>query len=404
MLRRLFAFAVLCLLVPSLAWGQTPAKSEKKVIVGQKVEKKDGSKPSGKGANAKKNGKANNKTAGKNADNITTSQSATGVPITGAGPASTILDEAILRFIEQSRCTGATLAISKDGQLLYSRGYGWLDEAKSKNVQPDTPMRVASVSKPITAAAIRGLIRDGRLTLDTKVWDVLGLKPASDVALDPRWRQITIGQLLEHKGGWDIQALGFDPMFQAKRVARELKLDHGAGPDETVQWMLGKPLQFNPGERSSYSNFGYCVLGRVIEKLSGRPYIDYLRQQVFRPVGIDPKEIMLAYADTEKRDSLEPWYNQPLDVDVMDAHGGVVISAPVLCKFLEAYWISGEPRKPGEHGAVYTFFGSMPGTSAIAHQRADGINFACEFNGRHGDANQNRLTAELNRLIDGLGR
>jgi hypothetical protein len=86
----------------------------------------------------------------------------------------------------------------------------------------------------------------------------------------------------------------------------------------------------------------------------------------------------------------------------MDSHGGVVISSPTLCEYLDAYWISGEPRKPGEKGYVYTFFGSMPGTSAIAHQRADGINFAAEFNGRHGDANQDRLTAELNKLIDGL--
>lgn len=325
-----------------------------------------------------------------------------GVPMTGIGPATPVLDEAILRFIEKSRCTGATLAVSKGDEIIYARGYGWLDAEKSAPTPPDAMFRVASISKPITAAAIRQLIRDGKLSLDDKVWDVLQLKPPAGVNVDPRWREITIGQLLEHKGGWDIKGLGFDPMFQAKRVAKELGLNHPAGPDDVVRWMLDKPLQFDPGKRDAYSNFGYCLLGRVIEKVTKRPYLTYLRQNIFKPVGIDPKEVQIAFADEAKRNKREPWYNEPLAVDVMDAHGGVVISSLTLCEYMDHYWISGEPRKVGEKGYVYTFFGSMPGTAAIAHQRADGINFAAEFNGRHGDANQDKLTAELNKIIDGL--
>jgi len=326
--------------------------------------------------------------------------SESGVPITGAGPAKSKLDDAIVRFIEKCRCTGATFAVSRGGELFYSRGYGWLDSESSEPTPPDAMFRVASISKPITAAAVRKLIRDDKLSLDDKVWDVLEIEPPPDVKVDPRWHDITIGQLLDHKGGWDIKQLGFDPMFQARRIAKELGLDHPAGPDDVVRWMLDKPLQFDPGKRDSYSNFGYCVLGRVIEKVTKRPYLAYLRQSIFKPVGIDPQEVQLAYVDKDKRHQREPWYNEPLLVDVMDAHGGVVISSPTLCEYLEHYWISGEPRQLGTKGQVWTFFGSMPGTSAIAHQRADGINFVCEFNGRHVDANQTKLTEELNRLID----
>lgn len=365
---------------------------------------KSPSRPTGKSSPSKtapaKNAPAKKSSSKKEKNQTVLSDS--GVPMTGVGPATPTLDAAILRFIEKSRCTGATFAVSKDGELVYSRGYGWLDMEKTADTPPDAMFRVASISKPITAAAIRKLIRDDKLSLDAKVWDVLEIKPPEGETVDPRWREVTIGQLLEHKGGWDIKQLGFDPMFQARRVAKELGLDHPAGPDDVVQWMLDKPLQFDPGKRNSYSNFGYCLLGRVIEKVTKRPYLTYLRQSIFKPVGINPQEVQMAHADPEKRHAREPWYNQPLLVDVMDSHGGIVISSPTLCEYLDHYWISGEPRKPGAKGGVYTFFGSMPGTSAIAHQRADGINFAAEFNGRHGDANQDKLTAELNRLIDGL--
>jgi N-acyl-D-amino-acid deacylase len=237
---------------------------------------KSPSKPSGKSSPSKTTParRAPGKKSGKK-EKGKTNLSASGVPMTGVGPAMPTLDDAILQFIEKSRCTGATLAVSKDGQLLYSRGYGWMDAEKSKATPADAMFRVASISKPITAAAIRQLIRNGKLSLDDKVWDVLEIKPPAGVNIDPRWRDVTIAQLLDHKGGWDIKKLGFDPMFQAKRVAKELQLDHPAGPDDTVRWMLDKPLQFNPGERDAYSNFGYCLLGRVIEKVTRRPYLTY---------------------------------------------------------------------------------------------------------------------------------
>jgi CubicO group peptidase (beta-lactamase class C family) len=326
------------------------------------------------------------------------------VPIAGKGKALPEFDQAILAFLEKSKCTAATFALSIGGRVVYARGYGWLDLEKTKPTPVDTPMRVASISKPITSTAIRKLIAAGKLDEDTQVWPLLKIDPPEGTELDPRWKKITVTELLEHKGGWDIQQLGFDPMFNGPRAARELKLDRAATPDDMVRWMSTIPLSFDPGERSAYSNFGYCVLGRLIERVAGRPYIEYVRREVCRPAGIKPKDIWLGQTDPKKRDPREPEYNQHCNVDIMDAHGGIVISSPVLCQFLQSYWISGRPRPPGRNGQVWTFYGSMAGTSAISHQRADGINFAAAFNGRHADASQDALTAEINRLIDERAR
>jgi N-acyl-D-amino-acid deacylase len=302
--------------------------------------------------------------------------------------------------LQLSRSTAATFAAIKDGRILYARGYGWRDEAKTRATLPDTPMRVASIAKPITAAAVKRLMAMGLLSSDTRVLPLLGVEPSQGLPADPRWAQITVGHLLEHKGGWDVKEQGFDPMFEKDRIVRELHLLQAPGPADVVRWMLGKPLQFTPGERSAYANFGYCVLGRVIEKAARRPYIAVVRQAVFQPAGINPKGVWLGSSNPELQSPREPWYNEPLYVDVMDAHGGLVLSSPVLCQFLQAYWISGNLRKPGEKGYVYTFFGSMPGTGALVHQRPDGISFAAAFNGRHLDADLNKLTAEINQVID----
>jgi CubicO group peptidase (beta-lactamase class C family) len=322
------------------------------------------------------------------------------LPITGTGAALPDFDKAILDHLEKSKCTAATFALSKGGRVGYSRGYGWLDLEKTRPTPADTPMRVASISKPITNAVIHKLIASGKLAEDTQVWPLLKIGPPEGAELDPRWKEITVKQLLQHKGGWDIQQLGFDPMFNGPRAARELKLNRAATPDDMVRWMMSVPLSFNPGEHSAYSNFGYCVLGRLIERVAHRPYVEAVRREVGRPAGIKPQDIWLGQSDVKKRDPREPEYNEPCNVDIMDAHGGIVISSPALCRFLQSYWISGKPRKPNQRGHVYTFYGSMPGTSSISHQRADGVNFAASFNGRHQDASQDELTAEINGLID----
>lgn len=321
------------------------------------------------------------------------------IPITGPGNSIDSIDQAILNHLEKSRCTAATFALMVDGEIIYSKGYGWLDEERKRKALPKTPMRVASVTKPITAATVKNLIAEGKLSLDSKGIDYLPIKEWEIEPTDPRWSQVTVEEMLAHKGGWDIKKLGFDPMFLADRVSKELSLTQKPEPTDVIRWMLKKPLQFDPGTRSAYSNFGYCILGRVIEKVSKRSYLDSIRQELCGPARMKTTEFKLAHQDPALRDKSEPWYNEDFYVDWMDSHGGIVASSPAICQFLQTFWISGDRRKPGE-SATYTHFGSMPGTAAIAHQRSDGTNFACAFNGRHKEASLDELLKTLNQVVD----
>jgi len=312
------------------------------------------------------------------------------------------VDQAILEFMDTIGCQAATIAISKDGQLLYSRGYGWSDEVKKKPVSPDALMRIASVTKPITAAAVKNTIREKRLAPDTRAFELIGVKAPGGKVADPKISTITIGQLLEHKGGWDRDQ-SFDPMFRTKQIEKELGLRSPASSVNVIEYMLTQPLQFPPGEKAVYSNFGYCVLGRVLEKVTKKTYADSVQQLVCKPFGIE--DIKLGYGALKKRDPREVWYPVAEDafpLDVMDAHGGLIASTPALCQFLQGYWINGDLRLPGQRGD-WTFFGSLPGTTAMVRQRRDGINVAVLLNGRRNqqfDKDNNSLKQAVDQAID----
>ena len=104
---------------------------------------------------------------------------------------------------------GAALAVTRNGKLVYTRGFGLADRDHAQSVQPNSLFRIASISKPVTAAAVLQLAERNKLTLDAKVVGLLEL-PAPN---DKRWNEITIDHLLHHTGGWD-RSKSFDPMFR----------------------------------------------------------------------------------------------------------------------------------------------------------------------------------------------
>jgi N-acyl-D-amino-acid deacylase len=308
------------------------------------------------------------------------------VPVTGVAVESLkAFDDAMLEFMKKYDIQAGVLAVSKDGRILLERGYGWADKARKKPTSPDAIMRIASVSKSITKAAVLKLIREGKLSLDTKVFEYLGIEPPGGKADDERIYKITVKNLLEHRGGWDrAQASEADPMFQMPRIRADLKLDRPPTPRDVVRWMMGRPLQFEPGEREVYSNFGYCVLGRVIEKASSKTYEQYVTEDILRPAGATTVRISRDRA--ADRDGREVWYpvsDGEFSTEVMDAHGGLASTAADLCRFMRAYWISGEPRGAGQK-QNWLFFGSLPGTTAMAMQRPSGVDIAVLLAGPDG--------------------
>jgi len=211
------------------------------------------------------------------------------VPISGTTvPGMKSYDQVIPDFMRKYSIPGGAVAVMRDGRLIYARGFGYADVESKTPVQPDALFRIASVSKTITAAAIMKLVEEGKLTLDDRVAPfIANLTPAPGATVDPRWEQITIRHLLNHTGGWDRTKPngGFDPIDRPAIAAAAVGAPAPASGQTLIRYMKGMPLDFDPGEKFAYSNFGYIILGRVIERVSGMPYEEYARTRVLEPVG-----------------------------------------------------------------------------------------------------------------------
>jgi CubicO group peptidase (beta-lactamase class C family) len=264
-------------------------------------------------------------------------------------------DKLMIEFLQKHPdIPGATIAVAHDGKIVYSRGFG---HAEGKMAMPaNAKMRIASISKPITAVAILQLIERGKLKLDSKVFDVLDLEEPKKGKFDARWRQVTIHQLLQHTGGWDRDK-SFDPMFVSGDICAELKVKSPATQWDIIHYMLGKRLDFNPGTRYAYSNFGYCLLGRVIEKVSGLRYEEYVRREVLSPVGARDThlgrtlrerhlkgEVFYDCGGKHAKAILGPNIGKPVllpygawSLEALDSHGGWVATAPDLVRFATAF-------------------------------------------------------------------
>ena len=173
---------------------------------------------------------------------------------------------------------------------------------------------------------------------------------------DRRLKKITIEQLLQHTAGWD-RAVSFDPMFRPIAIAKEQKVDAPARPIDVIHYMVKRKLDFEPGERYAYSNFSYCILGRVIEKVTGESYDTAVQKHIFEPLKIQETQLgqtlkqaknEVHYFDIKKGTAvLGPNVGKPVarpygawHLEAMDAHGGWISTAPTSFARLGAH-----PRK-----------------------------------------------------------
>ncbi|MEY2410828.1 MAG: hypothetical protein QOF48_3498 [Verrucomicrobiota bacterium] len=351
-------------------------------------------------------------------------------------------DPVVLNFMSERDIPGAALAVAKDRRLVYAQGYGWADRALKIRATPDSLFRIASISKPFTAVAVLQLVEQNKLSLDAPVYEFLELaaQQPKALSLDERWKRITLRHLLHHTAGWDRDASG-DPMFKSREIASAFSLPPPAGPAAIIRWMLGKPLDFDPGSRYAYSNFGYCLLGRVIEKATGQPYEKWMRKKILRPAGIHrmrigasrergraPGEVCYYTTDHSTARSVfgEPRASVPSPyggfcLEAMDSHGGWIASAVDLVRFATAlndparspllksetfaqlseppsppvsrdaagrlkeyyYGCGWQVRPVGSDGkANYWHNGSLPGTSTYLFRLWNGISYAILFNQR----------------------
>jgi N-acyl-D-amino-acid deacylase len=361
-------------------------------------------------------------------------------------------------YMAKRKIAGGQFALGKGGKVIFSKGFGLADRDKNVSVQPSTLFRIASVSKPLTGVATLCLIEDGVLSLDTKMLDALKTEIVvpEGKQRDPRLGDITIRHLLQHTAGWDRDKSG-DPMFQSRQIAKTLGVSCPPGPRDIIREVLGRPLDTAPGEKYAYSNFGYCVLGRIIEDHSGEKYEAFVKKRVLAPAGVTAPKLgaTLTQAENEARyympegddregRSLFPDTPERVPspygawcLEAMDAHGGWISSAEDMVKFamslddvggkspfkkretwdaliapppgavghdkegkpLERSYGCGFTIRRKEKGTGLDHNGSLPGTTTTLYRRADGLTWAAFFNQR-GGGKDDSIIAALNGVLD----
>ncbi len=196
------------------------------------------------------------------------------------------MENEIERFRGKFNIRGMQVAVVRGDSLLYSKGFGMADVEKEIPMQPTNIMRIASVSKLVTAVGIMKLVEQGKFTLDTPVFGpdgILSDRSYTDAMCNPIMETITVDHLLLHAGGFGMGA--GDPMFNTKDIIEAKHLPGPPSDEELVKIVLGRKLAFRPGEGRRYSNFGYKLLSMVIEKASGLKYWDFMKKEVLDPIG-----------------------------------------------------------------------------------------------------------------------
>jgi CubicO group peptidase (beta-lactamase class C family) len=271
-------------------------------------------------------------------------------------PSTKGVDLLMESFLARNKIKGASVAITYKEKLVYSKGFGIANTETGDSVQPGHLFRIASISKLITAVAILKLYENGRCTLDDRVFGPSGILNDSKFLIynDPRIENITIRNLLNHTAGWS-KTKG-DPIFNPLYVANKMKAPVPVNLDVLIEFSLSQKLGYTPGKHYSYSNFGYAVLGKVIEKVSGMPYEDYVIMNILKP--LDIKDMHIGKSFYHEKYPNEVMYFEPAgsekclcfdgsgqmgsmayggnDIELLGAAGGWVASAPELVKFMSA--------------------------------------------------------------------
>ncbi len=205
---------------------------------------------------------------------------------------------------------GGAVALVKDERLVMAEGYGMVDIKEKKPVSPESLFRIASLSKPITAVAVLKLHEAGMINIDERVFEILNdLVPGEGVEIDSRIYEIRVRDLLQHSGGWD-STISIDPMFMSRELAEKMGIQAPASPQAIIRYMLSRPLDFVSGSHYAYSNFGYWLLGHIIEKVTNKTYEHSVKTQILEPMVISRMRLGKTLLDEAGEDEVR-YYDYP---------------------------------------------------------------------------------------------
>lgn len=240
-------------------------------------------------------------------------------------------DSAILRFMRYWDIKGGSFALMRNDSLLYAKGYGYANLADSTECDVKHIFRVASVSKLITAVAVMHLCERGQLSPDDYVFGEEGI--LNDTLFlsyrDKNIKKVTVDHLLRHTSGFSNPH--GDAAFNMELVAAYLGKPLPLSMDDMVLYATKNRLRAKPGGRYNYSNLGYIVLSKVVEKVSGLPYEQYVKDSVLAPIGCYDIHLANNYSEGFRENEVD-YYEvreaEPVpafdgrDTLVMKSHGG----------------------------------------------------------------------------------
>ncbi|MEV0621818.1 serine hydrolase domain-containing protein [Nonomuraea sp. NPDC050404] len=365
------------------------------------------------------------------------------VETSGIAPASLAgFDTVVKNFVKARKITAAQLAIMKNGKIVLARGYRYNDYSRAlPTVSPTSLFRIASLSKNITSAGIMRLVQDGKLSLSAKVTQLLGLTPA-----DARMEQVTVLRLMQHLGGWD-STVSKDLLWLDHTISASLDVPLPISHADIMRYATARKLDFDPGTKMVYNNYGYLLLGRIIEKVSGMSYESYVKTKLLQPLGITrmrlggslrseaaPGEIAYESQYTNKSvvdtsGTTVPYPYGGFNMPNQDANGGWLASGVDLVRWtlaldkpgtvLSSASIAKLIAKPeigiNEYGSWYgggwwvrqvtghvnTWHnGSMPGTFTYLARLQNGFSYAVLFNRREetGSLDYDTIDDDMNKV------
>lgn len=369
------------------------------------------------------------------------------LPVSGRPVASLAgLDTIMQEEMADSGATAGVLGIMRNDRVIYLRSFGYDFEAE--RLPENALFRVASLSKPMTAAAIRQLADSGALGpqgLQRRVFNLTvngsnnnGLLnvtpffiPGVNLLGDNRYADITVEHLLHHAGGFNRSEGPRDPMFRAREIANDMGIASPPSRHNTMRWMLGRQLFWTPGtvnvntNGEAYSNFGYMVLGEILNAFSpSGSYLAHLRGQTLTPdMWVPSGEFGQGRSLVTDRHEREPRYtggepvfsvfdSVPLfvpeqyggwNLEGMLANGGIIASAQAMLEFGSRYLVwypdIGTSAAVLSHGGG-SHTGALTGNSSVLWPRGDAANTVvyAAFNLRN-DANGDHLAGEVRTRV-----
>jgi len=318
-------------------------------------------------------------------------------------------------FMSAYNVPSVSIAIAKDEKLIYAKAFGFADISVGEKATTDHRFRIASLTKPITSTAAFKLIEEGKLSLDDTIFGAQGIlgQTYGTLPYDPSIEMITVEDLLQHtSGGWSSNSN--DPSFE------NMWLDK----DALISWTLDNYPVTTPGTSYAYSNFGYFLMGRVIEEITGSTYGEYVHNAILSPVGA-PNMALAHNTLAERLPKEVVYYDNTTDpygfnIENMDSQGGWVATPVELLKFLvrvdgrngksdilQAASVDAMVNSPSvapfySHGWIVTYDnrwhdGSVQGTRTIMGNLGDGYAWAILTNTRDA-ANDNNYFLAMDQL------